>query len=99
VLGDAAHLLSPFGGEGANLAMLDGAELALAIASVASPNSDSTEMMDSAIIRYEQVMFARGNKIAAESDTTMTEFISEEGAARGVAHMRDEFKMHQGPPE
>jgi 2-polyprenyl-6-methoxyphenol hydroxylase-like FAD-dependent oxidoreductase len=101
VLGDAAHLLSPFGGEGANLAMLDGAELALAIASVASPNSDSTELLDSAIIRYEQAMFARGNKTAAESDTTMTEFISEEGVARGVAHMRHEFAAHlsQCPPE
>ncbi|KIM91155.1 hypothetical protein PILCRDRAFT_811654 [Piloderma croceum F 1598] len=99
VLGDAAHLLSPFGGEGANLAMLDGAELALAIASVASPNSDSTETMDSAIIRYEQVMFARGNETAAESDTTMTEFISEEGAARGAAYMRNQFTMHQGLPE
>jgi 2-polyprenyl-6-methoxyphenol hydroxylase-like FAD-dependent oxidoreductase len=99
VLGDAAHLLSPFGGEGANLAMLDGAELALAIASVASPKSDSTEILDSALIRYEQVMFARGNETAAESDATMTEFISEEGAARGVAYMRSQFAMHQSPPE
>jgi 2-polyprenyl-6-methoxyphenol hydroxylase-like FAD-dependent oxidoreductase len=59
LLGDAAHLMTPFGGFGANLAMLDGAELALAVARSAS--------IDGAITAYERVMLPRGAEHAAQS--------------------------------
>lgn len=60
LLGDAAHVTAP-NGEGANLAMYDGAELGKALA--AHPDD-----IETALSQYEQAMFSRSRRAAEEGD-------------------------------
>jgi 2-polyprenyl-6-methoxyphenol hydroxylase-like FAD-dependent oxidoreductase len=59
LLGDAAHLMMP-SGEGANLAMYDGAELGKALA--ANPGD-----VEAALLAYEEALFPRSASAAAEA--------------------------------
>jgi 2-polyprenyl-6-methoxyphenol hydroxylase-like FAD-dependent oxidoreductase len=58
LLGDAAHLMPPLGA-GANLAMLEGAELAESIAAAPGPGD-----LDEAVRAFEEQMWARAGKWA-----------------------------------
>lgn len=81
LLGDAAHLMPPVG-EGANMAMLDGAELALAL-------MGSSEDMGTAIRDFEKAMFERNAAAAQDSADTVELFMSPTGA-------RDMAKFFEG---
>jgi 2-polyprenyl-6-methoxyphenol hydroxylase-like FAD-dependent oxidoreductase len=59
LLGDAAHLMPPLGA-GANLAMLDGAELAEAVAA-----ASGSAGLDEAVRAFEERMWARAGRWAA----------------------------------
>jgi 2-polyprenyl-6-methoxyphenol hydroxylase-like FAD-dependent oxidoreductase len=78
LVGDAAHLAAP-NGEGANLAMLDGAELAKALA--AHPGD-----VETALSEYEQAMFVRAVETAADTEVLM-ESLFGEGAPQKLLDM------------
>lgn len=69
LLGDAAHLMSPFAGEGVNQSLADAADLAEQI--VGHPND-----FESAFAAYEERMYYRSAKIAAESARMLDVLIS-----------------------
>ncbi|MFF0628506.1 FAD-dependent oxidoreductase [Streptomyces sp. NPDC004296] len=86
LLGDAAHLMSPFAGEGANLAMLDGAELGRALAA----HPDDREV---ALTAYEEALFPRSAASAAESDASLRLMFGDDALAR----LLDQFTARPRP--
>jgi len=73
LLGDAAHLMPPLG-VGANLAMLDGAELAEAVAATGSGD------LDNAVRAFEQRMWPRAARWAEITAAGLARLVSPDPA-------------------
>ena len=85
ILGDAAHLMPPFAGEGVNMAMLDALELSNCLCSDQFPDTVS------AIAAYETQMRIRGAD-AAKRSLNNTEWMHSEKAIDTMLELFDHLK-------
>ncbi|MFE9803833.1 FAD-dependent oxidoreductase [Streptomyces goshikiensis] len=79
LLGDAAHLMSPFSGMGANLAMRDGADLARALVDHAA--------LDDAVTAYEKLLLPRSIEAAEGAADALGSAFAPDSAEQILTHM------------
>jgi len=87
LIGDAAHVMSPFTGEGVNNAMLDAADLATSLAG-------RTNWSD-AVVEYEKQMFERIVESAEGSAEGAATFLSHDGQALTL----EMYRSHSATPD
>lgn len=80
LLGDAAHLMTPFAGGGAGLAMLDGCELAQALAE----DSD----LDAAVRAYESALLPRAAQAADHAARALSQAFAPDAPDSALRFLR-----------
>ena len=89
LIGDSAHLMTPFAGEGVNVAMTDALVLSRCIA---ESWKEGEEALDQKVKEFEEEMFERASQVQALTKGNMDHFMSMEpvekwmpGLMRGMA--------------
>lgn len=91
LIGDAAHVMPPYAGEGVNMAMLDALELSRLLL--------REESSAGAIKAYEGEMFARMRHMTADTMANTEMFYAPDAANRVVALFRSFGGAETSPPE
>jgi 2-polyprenyl-6-methoxyphenol hydroxylase-like FAD-dependent oxidoreductase len=89
LIGDAAHWMPPFAGEGVNMAMLDALQLSETLTDPALTD------IQIGIANYEKQMFARFAKIG-QATLFNTEWMHQPGALNEMLTMFSKNKLKQG---
>lgn len=80
VIGDAAHLMTPFAGEGVNVGMEDARRLAAALVAAGGDLSK----LDIEVNKFERDMFSRAGDFAALTETMLRAWFFTEDCPRSV---------------
>ncbi|KAI1299490.1 hypothetical protein F5Y03DRAFT_366090 [Xylaria venustula] len=88
LVGDAAHLMTPFAGVGVNVALMDALELAQGIANYVKAGSTDGDSLAAMLKQYEEGMFARSVKETAKTETSMHLQFQKDGAERMIRIMQ-----------
>lgn len=94
LLGDAAHLMTPFAGEGVNLAMTDALEISNAVERAAKDGN-----LNEAISAYEKTMYERSHKSMKETWQNLELFFMEDAPKTFVQEFERMMAQGGGPPE
>ena len=98
MLGDAAHLMTPFAGEGVNAALRDAVDLARAVHE-AIREGFSTQTLGQKVAKFEREMINRVIPVQAKTEDMMHLMLFTEGAPRTVIEkwcvraMKDELNI------
>ncbi|KAI1425238.1 hypothetical protein F5Y12DRAFT_714447 [Xylaria sp. FL1777] len=84
LVGDAAHLMTPFAGVGVNVALVDALELAEGIIHCVKTGSTDGDALAVMLQQYEKGMFARSAKETAKTEKAMHLQFQEDGAERMI---------------
>ncbi|KUJ12822.1 FAD/NAD(P)-binding domain-containing protein [Mollisia scopiformis] len=95
LLGDAAHLITPFAGEGVNAAMLDALQLAEGI--IESLSEGSERSIDDAVKGYEEKMFPRAEELEADTWGNL-KMIFADNAPEGIVNFMASAMGGMPPP-